>query len=378
MKCHGKKYMKKNILILPRAHIGDFIWATSAISIIRKRNNDATITILLPSNLKKLLDSSIFDEAVFYNLSLFDHSNKLFRIIYKLFLFVKFKFCFFYKKFDECFFFSPPIVLTKMTTHFDINNFIFAKYECCGHGVISQESIILKNAVNIDKIKEIDSPQNSDYTHYSEIFQTTVRGYYGITDIALPVLPAISASQKTLAMISTLKNKKIAVCLRGYINNSTKNYPLESFKYVISEISKHISSAFYLVGSQEQEEIAKDFIYAMKTDIEIHNLCGKTDLIELKQLLSGMDLLISVDTGIPHIAATTGINMITLFGFAAPDAVMPMSSTNISIYKKIECSPCIYNMTFQKQTCPYAPESKCMKNISPNIIVKEALKILKQ
>ncbi|MCL1972086.1 MAG: glycosyltransferase family 9 protein [Endomicrobia bacterium] len=369
----------KHFLILARSHIGDFIWTTSAVAIIKKRNPASKITIIAPKSLSDFINNNpIFDNHLYYNSSLLGSYKKLVRYFYKVFFILKTSFYFLFKKADFCFLFSPEPFLTKAALFFNVKKFIFPKYECCGCNNRSIESIILNKYINKRRLIEIDTPQDADNIHCSEIYQTLVRSFFNITDIGLPVITPSSMTDKINSLIETSKSKKIALCFQG-AKGSNFILPPRHSESIIAQISKTLPAAFFIVGGKEQTEYGDNLISKLlmkDKDIEIKNLSGKTSLLELKSLLGSMDLLISVDTGIAHIAATQRINSITIFGKVSPNYAMPMSPNNVSIYSKTECSPCLYGRVFEGKDCAYK-EPFCLQSVSISNIVNASIKLLK-
>lgn len=365
---------KEKILIIARSHIGDFIWATSAISIIRKRVPDAEITVMAPKSLSSLIDgNSIFDKAYFYNSGLIESNNKAKRLSYKLFLIAKSVIVLGVKRFSKCFLFSPETFFIKFSTYICPKEFIYASGESCGYGKESSESKILEKRIKPHRLRKINTPADADNIHCSEIYQSMVRGYFNVTDILLAHIPQAKHNN---SLIKTEKKNKIVICMLASAA-SPNRYSMEHFAKVILELSQKTSSAFFVVGGKEQSNYVNKFISGLDNNIEISSLIGKTTLLEVKGVLSSSDLLISVDTGIPHIASTTGIKMITLFGMASPGAVMPMSPNNVSFYASVDCSPCVYDLNFGIRTCPYVNNPKCMEMIKPEEIIQTALEMLK-
>jgi len=369
---------EEKILITPRPHIGDFIWATSAVALLKKSGRQFKITVLSPSSLNELVDNNrIFDDKITYAISKFESGSMLAKAFYRANLFIKLLFKIRPQKFDLCFLFSPFPFFTKLAVYLNIGKIIFPEYECCGQNKKSGEYGILGTMLKKDRLLYVETQRNADFTHYSEFFQTLVRNFLNSSNMALPAIPSFTGNKDEItALIKTDKTRKIALCMKA--SKTSKNvWPAEYFRQIIQEISQNVSAAFFIFGGKEQQKYADDFIKNLDPSAEAHNLCGKTSLLEIKEICIHLDLLISVDTGIPHIAATTGINMITLFGFAAPDAVMPMSHKNISFYAGIECSPCVYSLAFEKNQCPYETP-KCMESIKPADVTKAALAILER
>ncbi|MDR0466540.1 MAG: glycosyltransferase family 9 protein, partial [Deltaproteobacteria bacterium] len=64
----------------------------------------------------------------------------------------------------------------------------------------------------------------------------------------------------------------------------------------------------YLLGSQNEHGLARGLTQLFSSDMldKTHNLCGKTDWADLIDALSGLDCVLSPDTGVMHLAAHLG------------------------------------------------------------------------
>ncbi len=83
------------------------------------------------------------------------------------------------------------------------------------------------------------------------------------------------------------------------------------------------------------------------------NLAGQTELKTLAALLGRCDLFIGNDGGVMHVAATTGIPMVTIFGptnhvswgpygGVAWSGALPATSRSIVFWQDLPCAPCLY------------------------------------
>ena len=87
-----------NIVILADAGIGDFVWATSALSLIRQYDKNIEITLITCDKYVELIDKSLkINKIITTNNRYYVSRNKFVRIIYKLFWSLK-NFKYFYKK----------------------------------------------------------------------------------------------------------------------------------------------------------------------------------------------------------------------------------------------------------------------------------------
>jgi lipopolysaccharide heptosyltransferase II len=90
------------------------------------------------------------------------------------------------------------------------------------------------------------------------------------------------------------------------------------------------------------------------------NYAGKTSLIETAAIISQLDLLVSSDTGLMHIANGVGTPTVSLFGAGIQEKWAPIGDSNIALNKHLPCSPCTRFGYTPK--CPY--QVRCLGDIS--------------
>ncbi len=105
------------------------------------------------------------------------------------------------------------------------------------------------------------------------------------------------------------ERKKLLFCVRG--THPEKNWPGEYFAAVIDDASKKYGADCFIVGAPSDYDYAQ--AVAEKCQEPVYNICGKTKPEDLVALFTYADLLVSVDTGTAHIAATTDIPIVSIF-----------------------------------------------------------------
>lgn len=91
-----------------------------------------------------------------------------------------------------------------------------------------------------------------------------------------------------------------------------KVWPLPNFIHLAKLITlKFPQVAFVLTGANAEMRLAKKFIAAIPTTI---NLIGKTNVLDLAALMSSLKLFLTCDTGALHVACAMETNLIALFG----------------------------------------------------------------
>jgi heptosyltransferase-2 len=97
------------------------------------------------------------------------------------------------------------------------------------------------------------------------------------------------------------------------------------------------------------------------------NLCGKTSLEDVIDLLAVCEQAVSNDSGLMHIAAAVGIHVHGIYGSSSPKFTPPLTKSRDIHETGLECSPC-----FERE-CPLG-HLKCLKDLLPDRVFDKILK----
>ncbi|MBR2733552.1 MAG: glycosyltransferase family 9 protein, partial [Selenomonadaceae bacterium] len=140
---------------------------------------------------------------------------------------------------------------------------------------------------------------------------------------------------------------------------------------VVRELRRRYDAAFFIVGAPNDRPYADEVIGAIGGGVE--NFCGETSLTDLAELFRRTDLFITVDTGATHIAATTGVKMVTMYGCTSPDRWHPINPNAVALTSREPCCPC----TFRAEQCPSYPTPNCLQHVTPAQVLAAAEKFLR-
>lgn len=130
-------------------------------------------------------------------------------------------------------------------------------------------------------------------------------------------------------------------------------------------------SSVIIAGPGEMEKsFAEEIVSQSKNKNHLLNLTAKTQLSELPSVFSKMKLAIGSDSGPMHIAAASGLPVISLWGSTSPLRSSPYSSEKYVISRNLPCSPCY------KKTCP-GLDNICMKSISVENVLDNLQEIIR-
>lgn len=150
-------------------------------------------------------------------------------------------------------------------------------------------------------------------------------------------------------------NKPVIAFMPGAEYGEAKRWPAEYFRQ-LAEMLVSNGYCIWLLGSEKEKGIAS--VISKDYEEDVINLCGKTKLEDVIDLLSGVDTAVSNDSGLMHIACAVDIKVIAVYGSSDPKYTPPLSDNAAVIYLNKSCSPC-----FQR-TCQLE-HLECLRDIKP-------------
>jgi len=163
----------------------------------------------------------------------------------------------------------------------------------------------------------------------------------------------------------------VGICPGSGPTVKARRWSKENFARLSDKLIEKYNAKIIFTGSEDERELILEVSSKM-----IHKpiiFCGST-LSQLIELINNCKLFISNDTGPMHISANQEIKTIGLFGPETPVIFGPLGEQNISIFKGIECSPCIKIYKGEHIKCK---DNKCMKLILVEDVMDAVEKIMK-
>lgn len=150
----------------------------------------------------------------------------------------------------------------------------------------------------------------------------------------------------------------------------SKNWPRGHILRLIDLIHKNFyNSRVVLFGDEDSKEEAREIEKSIQPSPL--NLCGKTTLRTLPQVMKNLKVFITPDTATLHLSLALGVPTIALFGPTDP-ARHTVKSKNLHVFcEKMPCSFCY------RSKCALEETNACLAKISPQRIlakIKETLK----
>jgi len=353
----------KNIIIFTSAGIGDFLWTTSALRLIKDAGNEIKVMLVTFNSNLELTDKKLaIDEFILINNKYYSSKNIFVRYVYKiLFCIINYRKL---RRYDNILFLDQVQWITFASKYFfRIKNIIGPDLAWFGYNIKNPDAKYYTQAVSM--------PAYSDIVHMSVRYQILIRALFNTYNLSMPVFPDTSyLSDKIKNIIGQTKKYKVVFCMKGSVE--WRYWDLNYFKKVIEKLDEIIDVTFFIAGNNEQRKKA-DNLKAGVPNADIRNFCGKTTLSELHEFFKSTDLLISVDTGCIHIASLAKIPVISMHGTTLPEQSRPMSHKAVPLCSYRDCAPCNDKIALTGKICN---NIQCMYDITPEIVFEEAKKIL--
>jgi heptosyltransferase-2 len=174
--------------------------------------------------------------------------------------------------------------------------------------------------------------------------------------LPLPRLSVTPESRaRTLGRLGLDDTSDAVALLPGAEYGPAKQWPIEYFADLAERLAS-VGLAVRVLGSEKERALGERICGANAND-RVVNLCGRTTLAEVVDVLAASRVAVSNDSGLLHVAAAVGIYVVALYGSSSPQMTPPLTSRRRIFHLDLDCSPC-----FQRQ-CPLG-HLRCLREIS--------------
>jgi heptosyltransferase-2 len=225
-------------------------------------------------------------------------------------------------------------------------------------------SFLLSDSIEIPAWKN----QKHEVFYYLNLVAEIEKSYFG-TQTALESEPRLDltvsderkiAARKVLEESGVDLSKKIVALGVGSTNSRAKRWHAASYATLNDKLQADLGANVVLVGAKDESDVSLEvFEKSLRKPVI---LTGKTNLAEAVAVLSVVDLLVSNDMGLAHIAPAVGTKTIVIFGPTNEKTTQPIGSEIIR--RNVECSPCML------RDCPI--DHRCMTQISADEVFLKA------
>jgi ADP-heptose:LPS heptosyltransferase len=171
-----------------------------------------------------------------------------------------------------------------------------------------------------DGKKELTREENKIFKQLPSMFERHTKVFHTLgfpLDLSKPEFPKkANLSEDILQIIGDQKQQLIGIA--PFAQYDSKVYPLDLMQEVVAQLAQNKSYKILLFGGGKKEvdlldELSKPFD-------NVVNMAGKIKFQQELQLISNLDVMLSMDSGNAHIAAMLGVKVVTLWGATHPYA----------------------------------------------------------
>lgn len=339
--------MYKNILISALVNLGDVVLTTGALSLIKQHFPATRITMMV----KRAVSDAVINNPVIDDVLILDYRSKE-NSLSKMFSTVK---DIHHRQFDLYISLDRKLRPALLA-------FLARIPRRVGPSKVFDDNRSRVTSFYTDVVA-IDHDLNG--TLQAETYQEIVRRFLSIDGAAQPVFANITDQSRSAVdrLFNRLNNNalKIALCVKGTFE--LKTYPKEYFSQIVRALNSEFDAAFFIIGAPNDRSYADEVIADIGLPVE--NFCGETSLIDLAEIFYRSDLFISVDTGAAHIAATTGVKMVVMYGCTPVERWRPINPNAVAFSSNESCCPCSIKPT----QCPYYPKPHCLYHVLPEQVL---------
>ena len=175
-----------------------------------------------------------------------------------------------------------------------------------------------------------------------------------------PALRVSTANRdRVLGKLGVSTDKPVIAMMPGAEYGPAKCWPLDYF----ASLAERLDGAGYAVwvlGSDKDTE-AGDVISRGSAAV---NLCGRTALEDVIDVLSACEQAVSNDSGLMHIAAAVGIHVHGIYGSSSPKFTPPLTKRRDIHEIELDCRPCF------ERDCPLG-HLRCLKDLLPGRVFEK-------
>ncbi len=174
---------------------------------------------------------------------------------------------------------------------------------------------------------------------------------------------------------SDFQNHKISVGIMPFAGWLLKCWPIEHWNKLVDFLDVELNAKVFIFGKPDNSEWAKGFL---------EQISAKTMVVSDKGLAEGLamvkrlDIFISPDTSLLHLASCAGVKSIGLYGATNKNFIYPLFHKGYIAQSKsqLECMPCYPGKNPGSCGVKGAP-AQCMREISVEQVVEKVKEVLK-
>lgn len=162
-----------------------------------------------------------------------------------------------------------------------------------------------------------------------------------------------------------------AVGIAPFARYFNKTYPIEMMRSVVELLSQKGVNVYLFGGRGSEAETLEKWASEING---CESVAGRYGIEDELALMSGLKLMVSMDSANQHLASLTGTKVLTLWGSTTPECgFTPYGQDDeAAMVARTECQPCT---VAGSPTCPHG-HFNCMRNLSPEAVANSIIRMI--
>jgi len=179
-----------------------------------------------------------------------------------------------------------------------------------------------KKTASVDKGRDekaaLTRPENKIFQPLATMFERHVKVFDQLgfsVDLLNPTFPEKAVLGKEINILIGENYQKL-IGIAPFAQYDSKVYPLDFMQEVIDKLAENMTHKILLFGGVKKEIELLDSLSKGKENVVV--VAGQLKFQQELQLISNLDVMLSMDSGNAHLAAMLGVKVITLWGATHP------------------------------------------------------------
>lgn len=192
---------------------------------------------------------------------------------------------------------------------------------------------------------------------------TYITGKQYNADFQVKVKDTVSSDKvNSLLLQYNIQNSDKIIAFIPFARGKTKNWNKENYLKLADMIKLNNKDCKIIILGSEID-------YGKIQSEQLIDLCGKTDMLMLADILQKCTCAVGADTGAMHLANAIGLQSAFIFGGSDINETSPYGNNAAVITANLSCSPC-------RGKCKYNIE-KCLEQITSEIVFERVKQWIK-
>lgn len=215
---------------------------------------------------------------------------------------------------------------------------------------------------------KIFKPLKSTFSRYIEVFDKLGFKLNNSTD-------NLTSAQADIPqkIYSEVGDKDVSwIGISPFAQHQGKIYPLVKLEKVIEILNKEDGLKIFIFGGGEKEKKISEEWGSMYKNT--YSVIGKLSLTEELDLISNLDVMLSMDSSAMHMSSLVGTPAVSVWGATHPYAGFMGygQDYNNAVQIDMECRPC---SVYGNKPC-YKRNYPCLNEITPDMIINKILNVI--